>query len=84
MHSLPAGTHILAEHDIVEGGCAHLEKQLFDDLYDEAQLHAMLVHGGVEDTELLNDGGDGVGLQVLVDTVGTLPEACRLHARNPL
>lgn len=46
----------------------------------------MLAHGRVEDTELLNDGGDGVRLRVLadVDAVGALPEARRLHARNPL
>lgn len=62
LHSLPAGTHIFAEHDVVEGGCTHKEEQLFKSLLDEDLLHAMLGHGGVEETELLNDGGEGVGL----------------------
>lgn len=44
----------------------------------------MLAHGGVEEAELLNDGGDGVGVGVLVGAVGPLPEARRLHAGNPL
>lgn len=44
----------------------------------------MLAHGGVEETELLNDVGDGEGLRVFVDAVGTLPETRRLHAGNPL
>lgn len=38
----------------------------------------------MEDTELLNDGGDGVGVGVLINAVGSLPEARRLHAGNPL
>lgn len=53
---------------------------------DQALLHAVLAHGGVEDAELLNDGGDGVGLRVLVvlDTVGALPETRGLHAGDAL
>lgn len=84
LHSLPAGTHIFAEHDVVEGGRTNEKEHLLDGLFDEALLHAVLAHGGVEDAELLNDGGDGVRLRVLVDAVGTLPEARRLHAGNPL
>lgn len=84
LHPFPAGAHIFAEHDVVEGRRADQEEQLLDGLFDEGLLHAMLAHGGVEDTELLDDGGDGVRLGVLVDAVGTLPEARRLHAGNPL
>ena len=84
LHSLPAGAHVFAEHDAVECGGPHKVEELFDGLFDEALLHAMLVHGGVEDAELLNDGGDAVGLRVLVDAVGTFSEARRLHAGNPL
>lgn len=84
MHSFPAGTHIFAEHDAVQGDRTNQEEQLLDSLFDQALLHAMLDHGRVEDTELLNDGGDGVRVGVLVDAVRALPEARRLHARNPL
>lgn len=84
MHPLSAGTHVFAEHDVVEGGRTNEKEDLLDCLVDERLLHAMLAHGGVEDAELLNDGGDGVRLRVLVDAVGALPEARRLHARNPL
>lgn len=84
LHSLPAGTHIFAEHDVVEGGGSHQEEQLFEGLFNEDLLHAVLGHGGVEESELLNDGGEGVGLRVLVDAVRTFPEACWLHAGNPL
>lgn len=45
----------------------------------------MLAHGGMEEAQLLNDGGDGVGVGVLlVNAVGSLPEARRLHAGDPL
>ena len=84
LHSLPAGAHIFPQHDVVEGGRTNEEEHLLDSLFDEALLHAVLAHDGVEDTELLNDGGDGVCLRVLVDAVGTFSEARWLHARNPL
>lgn len=84
MHPFPAGTHVFAEHDVVEGGRTDQEEELLHGLFDEALLHAVLAHGGVEDTELLNDGGDGVRLWVLVDAAGALPEARRLHAWDPL
>lgn len=84
MHPLPAGAHVFAQHDAVEGGRSHLVEHLFDSLLDEALLHAVLAHGGLEDTELLNDGGDGVCLGVLVDAVRTLSKTRRLHAGNPL
>lgn len=84
MHSFPAGAHIFAEHDVVERRRTDKEEELFDRLLDEALLHAVLTHGAVKVTELLKDEGDGVGLRVFIDTVGTLPEAGRLHARNPL
>lgn len=84
MHPFPTGTHIFTEHHVVESGRTNQEEQLFDSLFDEALLHAVLIHDGVEDAEFLNDGGDGVRLCVLVDAVGALPEARRLHAGNPL
>lgn len=69
---------------MVEGGGSHQEEQLFDDLVDQALLHAVVAHGGVEDGELLQNGGDGVALRVVINTVGALPEACRFHAGDPL
>lgn len=62
MHSFSAGAHIFAEHDVVQGGRTNEEEQLLDSLFDETLFHAMLAHGGVKVTELLNDEGDGVGL----------------------
>lgn len=69
---------------MVEGGSPHQEEQLFDYLSDKALLHAVVAHGGVEGGELLQDGGDGVALGVVINTVGSLPEARRLHAGDPL
>lgn len=86
MHPFPAGTHVFAEHDVVQGDRTNEEEQLLDGLVDQALLHVMLAHGRVEDAELLNDGGDGVRVRLLtdVDAVGPLPEATWLHAGNPL
>ena len=69
---------------MVEGDGTHDKKQLLDGLFDEALVHAMVAHVGMEDGEQLQDGGDGVCLCVLISTVGTLPEARWLHARNSL
>lgn len=55
LHSLSAGAHVFAEHDVVEGGRTDQEEHLLDGLVDEPRLHAMLAHDGVEDTELLDD-----------------------------
>lgn len=84
LHSLPAGAHVLAEHDVVECSSTNDEEQLFDGLFDEALVHAVVTHGGVKERELLDDGGDGVGLGVLIDAARALPETCRLHAGDPL
>lgn len=53
---------------------------------DQTLIHAVLAHGGVDYTELLDDGGDGVALRVLVilDAVGALPETRGLHAGDAL
>lgn len=86
LHPFPARAHVFAEHDVVEGHGAHLVEHLLDHLVDEALVHAVLAHGGVDDAELLDDGGDGEALRVLVvlDAVGALPEACGLHAGDAL
>lgn len=62
LHSFPAGTHIFAQHDAVEGDGTDQEEELLHSLVNQALLHAMLAHGRLEDAELLDDGGDGVGL----------------------
>lgn len=86
LHPFPARAHVFAEHDVVEGHGPDEEEHLLDHLVDQALLHAVLAHGGVEDAELLNDGGDGVGLRVLrvLDAVGALPETRGLHAGDAL
>lgn len=86
LHPFPARAHVFPEHDVVEGHGADQEEQLLDHLVDQALLHAVLAHGGVEDAELLNDGGDGVALRVLValDAVGALSETRGLHAGDAL
>lgn len=56
LHPFPTGAHVFAEHDVVEGGGSHQEEQLLDGLSDEALVHAMMKHGGVEDRKVLEDG----------------------------
>lgn len=84
LHPFPAGTHVFAQHDAVEGDGTHQVEELLHGLVDQPLIHAVLAHGGVENAQLLNDGGDGVGVRVLVNAVRSLPEARRLHARDPL
>lgn len=84
LHPFPAGTHIFAQHDAVKGDGTHQVEELLHGLVDQPLSHAVLAHGGVEDTQLLNDGGDGIVVGVLVNAVGPLPEARRLHAGDAL
>lgn len=84
LHPFPAGTHVFAQHDVVQGDGPHQVEELLHGLVDQPLRHAVLAHGGMEGAELLNDGGDGGGVGVLVSAVGSLPEARRLHAGNPL
>lgn len=69
---------------MVEGGGSDQKEELFDGLRGQALLHAMVAHGRIKHGEFLQDGGDGVRLRVIIQAAGSLPEASRFHARNPL
>lgn len=84
MHSFSAGAHVFTKHYLVKGGGSNQEEQLLYDLIDEALVHAVVHHGGQEDRELLDDGGNGEVLGLLVHAAGALPEACGFHAGNAL
>lgn len=59
MHSFSAGAHVFTKHYLVKGGGSNQEEELLCDLIDQILVHAMVDHGGVEDRELLDDGGNG-------------------------
>ncbi|TNN87068.1 hypothetical protein EYF80_002823 [Liparis tanakae] len=76
-------THVFAEHDVVEGGRTNEKEDLLDCLVDERLLHAVLAHGGVQDAELLNDGGDGMLLERFLKPDGFMLEIpCKLSCSS--
>lgn len=65
LHAFPAGAHVLAQEEAVEGHRPDQVEQLLDRLPHNLGVQAVLTHGAVEVAQLLQDGRHGVGICVV-------------------
>lgn len=65
LHPFPAGAHVLAQEEAIQGDCPNQEEQLLHCLPHELRVQAILAHGGVEIAQLLQDGGHRVAISVI-------------------
>lgn len=83
LHPFPAGAHVLAQEEAVQGNRPDQEEELLHCLPHDFGVKAILAHGAVEVAQLLQDGGHCVGIRVIY-AGRPLPEARGLQARNAL
>lgn len=65
LHAFPAGAHVLAQEEAVEGHRPDQVEQLLDGLPHNLGVQAVLTHGAVEVAQLLQDGRHGIGICVI-------------------
>lgn len=65
LHPFPAGAHVLSKEEAVEGHRPDQVEQLLDRLPHNLRVQAVLTHGAVEVTQLLQDGRHGIGIGVI-------------------